>query len=69
MIRFDINASDTRDTFVAMNSTPVVRGTVSPEFRSALIAKLLHFSEYDARSRTSPGVFVCGVTSAVHQGR
>lgn len=69
MTRVGINASDTRDTFVAMNSTPVVGGTVSPEFRSAILAKLLHFSEYDARARRSPGVFVCGVTSAAQQGR
>lgn len=69
MIRVDNKASDARDIHVATNSTPVVRGSVSSEFRAATFAKASLFSEYDARVRTSPGVFVCGVTSAVQQGR
>jgi hypothetical protein len=69
VIRFNNKTSDTRDARIAMKSTQVVRGTVSPEFRSLHRFTASMNSEYDARAGDGTGVFVCGVTSAAHQGR
>ena len=68
MIEIGIKNRNARGAHSAKESTPVVKGPVSPEFQGASKAHN-PLSEYDARVLRDAGVFVCGASCAANPGR